>query len=248
MKTLPYTLTIISAIQICTAQVIIDDFAETNLSGPITANSTSTTSGSGVDPASTTLFASRVFTVSIDNRPVDARSLAAEIGSGRISISTSSSDTSGDFLLYHDSDFGGPYLDLSSYQLENSEIQISFYEPPTADLGVTIALQATDGRLIYRPTISAGTSTFKLFLDSYSAMESTLGAMSTIYETRWFFDIPAGASFSIESISIVPEPRPLFYFVLLASCLMVHKYRLTRRCSQPLAASLLGVGERSDCR
>ena len=214
----------LSTITLSPAAVLIDDFSSTSLSAPVIANSGTTTSYSGIDLAPSTLFGYREFTLAIDNRPVDSRFISAEISSEVATLSTSSPDTSGSFYLYHDSDFSGPYLDLSAYPLDSSEIMISFAAVPTADIGITIALQATDGQLLYRPTIPMGTSLFRLNLGDYSISESTIGDMSTIYETRWFFDIPAGSSYAIDSISIVPEPSTILYILPRASGYKSHRF------------------------
>ena len=152
--------------------------------------------------------------VSIENRPVDARSISANLSNGALALSTSGSDTSGVFGLYHDSEFSGPYLDLSTYYSNLGEIVITFRNAPMSDINVTIALRAIDGTLIYRPTIPAETTTFRLALSDYVSNESTMSELRTIYETRWFFSIPNGTAYSLESIVIIPEPQTVGYFFL----------------------------------
>lgn len=229
MKPIPQLLLFLSAITVSPAAVLIDGFSSTSLSSSVVANFGTPTVYSGIDLAPSTLFGYRQFFLIIDNQSSDSRSISAEISSGMISISTSSSDTSGRFYLYHDSNIGGPYLDLSAYPLDSSEIRISFSSAPTVDIGMTIALQSTDGRLLYRPTIPMGTALFHLTLNDYSISESTLGNMATIYETRWFFDIPAGSSYAIDSISIIPEPSTIIYLLLFGTIFAFGRIRLTKR-------------------
>jgi len=152
------------------------------------------------------LFDQRTLSIDLLEPTPSGESITARISAGTLQVSTSGGAT-GRVLLYHDSPFGGPFLDLSNF-FDDADAQIHFSTAPSHVLGFTLALESQTGRLLFRGSIPADTGVFSVILSDVSADKTFDPA--TIYETRWFFRLSEpGTSFSIDSIQIVPEPSTL---------------------------------------
>jgi hypothetical protein len=214
MRTLFLLICFLVPLTLCDA-LVIDDFSETTLSAPLMHSSAMGNTASGTDSAPGTLFDQRYFSIDLLEPTQNGETITAQITGGAFHISTTQGAT-GRALLYHDSVFHGPFLDLSSFFTE-AFAEIDFATSPNQNVGFTLALESQTGRLLFRGDIPAATEVFSLRLSEVAADETFDPA--TIYETRWFFRLSEpGTSFAINSIQIVPEPSIvslLFFGVLL---------------------------------
>ena len=213
------------------ALILVDDFTASSL--PL--NITDTTADgnfvtSPLDSATGTLFGHRYAYVYLDNGP---GSVNAQITSGVARITTTPTAT-GRFYLYHDSVFGGPYVDVSA-EYAGGGVSMAFATPVGGSPSVTLALQSTTGRLLGSFSISDGLSQFHAPFSAFSVTGTF--TPSTVFETRIFFtDIGPSTQLNIDSISIVPEPTTLALLSISGLTLFLRRMkRLTMRgTEQPL--------------
>lgn len=202
-----------------TGAILIDDFSSTSL--PLiltdsTADSSFVTSG--FDSAPGTLFDRRYASAYLDSGPgsVDARI------TGGVARLTTTSGATGRFYLYHDSNFMGPYLDMTGEYAADGGIMLSFANATSGSIAVTLAIQSVGGRLLGNFGIPTGVS--EVFFPFSSFSKDGNFDPATVYENRTFFtNIGPGTTLDIDSISIVPETSTTFLCALSAAALLRRK-------------------------
>jgi hypothetical protein len=213
------------------AAVIVDDFESTSLLWPQKADFSDPWPGGPADSAPGTLFGERRTTLAVMNSPVGSNEIQFSIDDGALSVAATPFAI-GRLYLYHDSFFTGPYFDLEPFIAADGGVSLLFATPLTRDIQATIVFQSTNGRLSLGPTFLQGsTSIYLPFSDFFSNDGETF---FEVYETRWFFDIPEGSSFSISEIAIIPEPNPTLLFAFGFFTVIIMR---TMRCTEWLPAS-----------
>jgi hypothetical protein len=216
------------------AAIIVDDFSNTSLLWPRSADFNDPWTFPTSDLASGTLFGERRVSVAIFNDPVGTSSIEFGIKSGFLSI-TAAPESNGRLFVYHDSSFAGPFFNLEPALSADGGIRVTFALPLSQNVEALFVLQSTSGRMTLNPLFQAGSSQYFFGFDDFN-----YGAVDTfteVYETRWFFDIPTGGGFQLSEIAIIPEPSQAILLMLgsLAIFLMLTRRAMTTPTSRPVS-------------
>lgn len=201
MKVLAISVLVILTAGFARANVSIDDFSSSP-TGVLYDYPHSSNTNSPRESAPGTLYDHRQWTVSLNIATTELDYVAAGVTEGKFWVKSTPGSSGGRALLYHDSVYGGPYLDLSAI-ISEAAVEILFAQSPNKDVSFTMAFQSTSERILLRTIILPGTE--RLLITLADLVPEGFDA-TQIYETRWFFTVGPDTEFSIDQIQIVPEP------------------------------------------